>query len=82
MHNKRQQLIWLQSGMAYRDLRDFMAPLEATDDLRRVREPVSPHLERTALSDRVLRTGGPALLFTQPAGHCVHVPTHLFGTTS
>jgi 4-hydroxy-3-polyprenylbenzoate decarboxylase len=28
--------------MAYRDLRDFMAPLEATGDLRRVREPVPP----------------------------------------
>lgn len=41
--------------MAYRDLRDFMAQLEATGDLRRVHEPVSPHLEMTALSDRVLR---------------------------
>jgi 4-hydroxy-3-polyprenylbenzoate decarboxylase len=36
----------------------------------------------TALSDRVLRTGGPALLFTQPAGHRMPVLTHLFGTTS
>ena len=43
--------------MAYRDLRDFMAQLEATGDLRRVHEPVSPHLEMTALSDRVLRAG-------------------------
>ena len=54
--------------MAYRDLRDFMAQLEATGDLRRVAEPVSPHLEMTALSDRVLRAGGPALLFEQPTG--------------
>ncbi|MFN3627603.1 MAG: hypothetical protein ACK4S3_06960, partial [Parvibaculum sp.] len=29
-----------------------MAQLEATGDLRRVAEPVSPHLEMTALSDR------------------------------
>ena len=68
--------------MAYRDLRDFMAQLEATGDLRRVAEPVSPHLEMTALSDRVLRAGGPALLFTQPTGHRMPVLTNLFGTTA
>ena len=67
--------------MAYRDLRDFMAQLEATGDLRRVHEPVSPHLEMTALSDRVLRAGGPALLFEQPTGHTMPVLTNLFGTT-
>ena len=67
--------------MAYRDLRDFMAQLEATGDLRRVHEPVSPHLEMTALSDRVLRAGGPALLFEEPAGHHMPVLTNLFGTT-
>eukprot|EP01042_Synura_sphagnicola_P015844 gene15844-20066_t len=67
--------------MAYSDLRDFMAQLEATGDLRRVAEPVSPHLEMTALSDRVLRAGGPALLFTQPTGHRMPVLTNLFGTT-
>ena len=66
--------------MAYRDLRDFMAQLEATGDLRRVAEPVSPHLEMTALSDRVLRAGGPALLFEQPTGHHMPVLTNLFGT--
>ena len=64
--------------MAYRDLRDFMAQLEATGDLRRVHEPVSPHLEMTALSDRVLRAGGPALLFEQPTGHHMPVLTNLF----
>src|SRR3989344_5821871 len=67
--------------MAYSDLRDFMAQLEATGDLRCVAEPVSPHLEMTALSDRVLRAGGPALLFTQPMGHRMPVLTNLFGTT-
>ena len=43
-------------------------------------EPVSPHLEMTALSDRVLRASGPALLFTQPTGHHMPVLTNLFGT--
>jgi len=62
------------------DLRDFLARLEAAGELRRVREPVSPRLEMTALSDRVLRAGGPALLFENPAGHRMPVLTNLFGT--
>ena len=68
--------------MAYRDLRDFMAQLEQTGDLRRVTAPVSPHLEMTALCDRVLRAGGPALLFENPAGHTMPVLGNLFGTTA
>ena len=66
--------------MTYRDLRDFIAQLEAADDLRRVAEPVSPHLEMTALADRVLRAGGPALLFANPTGHAMPVLANLFGT--
>lgn len=66
--------------MKYRDLRDFAAQLEQVGELRRVREPVSPRLEMTALSDRVLREGGPALWFEQPAGHSVAVLANLFGT--
>jgi len=53
--------------MKYRDLRDFIRSLEQRGELRRVQEPVSPHLEMTALADRVLRAQGPALLFEQPA---------------
>ncbi len=49
--------------MPTHDLRSFLAQLEHTGDLRRIAEPVSPHLEMTALADRVLRAGGPALLF-------------------
>ena len=43
-------------------------------------QPVSPHLEMTALCDRVLRAGGPALLFEQPTGHSMPVLGNLFGT--
>src|SRR5512140_3752848 len=67
--------------MPYRDLRDFIGQLEAAGELKRVREPVSPHLEMTALCDRVLRAGGPALLFEQPTGHTMPVLGNLFGTT-
>ncbi len=66
--------------MAFRDLRHFMAELEQCGELRRVAAPVSPYLEMTALCDRVLRAGGPALLFEQPIGHTMPVLGNLFGT--
>ena len=66
--------------MSYRDLRDFMAQLEQSGELRRVAAPISPHLEMTALCDRVLRAGGPALLFERPTGHTMPVLGNLFGT--
>jgi len=68
--------------MAYRDLREFVAQLERDGELRRVHAPVSPHLEMTALCDRVLRAGGPALLFERPTGHDIPVLGNLFGTPS
>ena len=66
--------------MKYRDLRDFMAGLEALGELRRVAEPVSARLEMTAVSDFVLRSGGPALLFERPEGYKIPVLANLFGT--
>ncbi|MBK6867674.1 MAG: UbiD family decarboxylase [Burkholderiales bacterium] len=63
------------------DLREFLAQLDGAGELRRIAEPVSPQLEMTALSDRVLRAGGPALLFENPVGHRMPVLTNLFGTT-
>ncbi|HRM47753.1 MAG TPA: 4-hydroxy-3-polyprenylbenzoate decarboxylase [Alicycliphilus sp.] len=57
-----------------------MAQLEAAGELRRIAAPVSPHLEMTALADRVLRAGGPALLFENPTGHAMPVLANLFGT--
>ncbi|MDP2024395.1 MAG: UbiD family decarboxylase, partial [Hydrogenophaga sp.] len=67
--------------MTYKDLREFIAQLETAGELRRVSQPVSPHLEMTALCDRVLRAGGPALLFERPTGHSMPVLGNLFGTT-
>ncbi|MCK6425839.1 MAG: UbiD family decarboxylase [Burkholderiaceae bacterium] len=71
--------------MKYRDLRDFLASLEAAGELLTVDEPVSVHLEMTALSDRALRERGPALLFRAPCDshkrfQRVSVLTNLFGT--
>jgi 4-hydroxy-3-polyprenylbenzoate decarboxylase len=67
--------------MPYRDLRDFMAQLERDGELKRVAAPISTHLEMTALADRVLRAGGPALLFENVRGHGMPVLGNLFGTT-
>jgi 4-hydroxy-3-polyprenylbenzoate decarboxylase len=64
----------------YRDLRDFVAQLERLGELRRVTAEISPRLEMTELCDRVLRQGGPALLFERPAGHSIPVLGNLFGT--
>jgi 4-hydroxy-3-polyprenylbenzoate decarboxylase len=73
--------------MSYRDLRDFLAQLEADGDLVRVTAAVDPKLEMTALCDRALRAHGPALLFENPAGRypvpngaTIPVLGNLFGT--
>ena len=66
--------------MNYHDLRDFIDQLEKMGELKRVSTPVSPHLEMTEICDRVLRQGGPAILFEHPAGYDVPVLGNLFGT--
>ena len=66
--------------MKYHDLRDFIAQLEALGELKRIRVEVDPHLEMTEIADRVLRAGGPALLFENPKGGTMPVLANLFGT--
>ncbi|MHB9117132.1 MAG: 4-hydroxy-3-polyprenylbenzoate decarboxylase [Burkholderiales bacterium] len=66
--------------MKYRDLRDFIAQLETIGELKRVAAEVSPKLEMTEICDRVLRAGGPAILFENPSGHSIPVLANLFGT--
>ena len=66
--------------MRYHDLRDFLAQLEKQGELKRIAVEVSPRLEMTEICDRVLKRGGPALLFERPAGHTIPVLGNLFGT--
>ena len=66
--------------MKYKDLREFIDFLETQGELLRITEAVDPNLEMTEISDRVLRAGGPALLFENPVGHSTPVLTNLFGT--
>jgi len=66
--------------VSYRDLREFVAQLEARGELKRIRAAVSPRLEMTEICDRVLRAGGPALLFERASGYDMPVLANLFGT--
>ncbi len=67
-------------SLTYRDLREFIGGLERLGELQRIAEPVSARLEMTAVSDLVLRAGGPALWFQQPVGYKISALTNLFGT--
>jgi len=81
----------------FEDLRSFISALERYGELVRVREPVSPELEITELTDRMsktravrvpagapsfLATGGSALLFEKPSGYDIPVAINLFGSLS
>ena len=67
--------------MKYRDLRDFILQLEKQGELKRIKVEVDPYLEMTVICDRVLKQGGPALLFENPKGSNISVLGNLFGTT-
>ena len=67
--------------MAFTDLRDFITRLEQEGELKRVGAAVDPYLEVTEISDRVLRRGGPALLFEKPKGSDIPLLANLFGST-
>ncbi|HLB16464.1 MAG TPA: 4-hydroxy-3-polyprenylbenzoate decarboxylase [Burkholderiales bacterium] len=66
--------------MRYRDLRDFIGQLEKLGELKRVAVEIDPRLEMTEVCDRVLKAGGPAVLFEKPKGHSIPVLGNLFGT--
>jgi len=66
--------------MQYKDLRDFIAQLEQQGQLKRISAEVDPNLEMTEICDRVLRAGGPAILFENPKGSNTPVLANLFGT--
>jgi len=63
-----------------KDLRDFVGLLRDRGWLTVIDEPVDPVLEMTEIADRVVKSGGPALLFTQPKGHSMPVLMNQFGS--
>jgi 4-hydroxy-3-polyprenylbenzoate decarboxylase len=62
------------------DLRAWIAHLEQAGELIRIRAEVDPDLEVTEIVDRVVKTGGPALLFESPKGARHALLVNQFGT--
>jgi 4-hydroxy-3-polyprenylbenzoate decarboxylase len=63
-----------------RDLRDWIALLEREGELHRISAEVDPDLEITEITDRVVKSGGPALLFENPKGSEHALLINQFGT--
>ncbi len=66
--------------MAYKDLREFISRLEKAGELRRIAAEVDPVLEITEITQRVTRSGGPALLFERPRGSRVPLLINMLGS--
>ncbi|MGC8967382.1 MAG: menaquinone biosynthesis decarboxylase [Thermus sp.] len=64
----------------FRNLRAYLEALERRGELRRIRVPVSAELEIAEIADRVVKAGGPALLFERVLGKDFPVAIGLFGT--
>lgn len=66
--------------MAYNSLMEFVQVLERAGELRRITHPVKADLEITEIADRVMKRGGPALLFENVAGKDMPVLINAFGS--
>ena len=66
--------------MAYADLREFLRRLVRDGELRHVSAPVDPRLEISEIVTRVVRAGGPALVFDSVAGASMPLAINVFGT--
>ncbi|MCS5525593.1 MAG: UbiD family decarboxylase, partial [Candidatus Poseidoniaceae archaeon] len=71
--------------MAWRSLSRWLSHLESRGELMRIAEPVDVELEAGAIADRLVKTGGKAVLFEKPRlpdGSISAIPLamNLFGT--
>jgi 4-hydroxy-3-polyprenylbenzoate decarboxylase len=66
--------------MPFASLEAFVAALRRAGELAEVRAQVDPRLEIAEITDRVVKAGGPALLFTNVAGSRYPVLTNQFGS--
>ena len=66
--------------MPYDSLRDFVEALDRSGQLHRIETEVDPKLEISEITNRVVKRGGPALLFTNVRGSQFPVITNQFGT--
>src|ERR1700730_2032001 len=68
--------------MAWDGMGAFVRALEQRGELLRVRKRVDVMLEVAALADRVMKAGGPALLFEDPSGSRFPLLINAFGSRS
>ena len=66
--------------MAYNSLQDFVQVLSREGELKRILHPVKAELEITEIADRVMKSGGPALLFENVVGKQMPVLINAFGS--
>ena len=66
--------------MKFKDIREFIAFLESKGELVRIKTPVSRDLEITEITDRVVKRGGPALLFEKVEGYDIPVLINAYGS--
>jgi len=64
----------------WNDIREFVEHLDQTGQLKRIGARVDPELEITEITDRCVKSGGPALLFENVAGSHWPVLINVFGT--
>ena len=55
--------------MSYKGLSDYIKVLEEKNELHRIEADVSPDLEITEITDRIVKAGGKALLFENTGTH-------------
>ncbi len=66
--------------MAFDTLRSFVDALRRAGELHTIGAEVDPHLEIAEITDRVVKAGGPALLFERVKGSRFPVLTNQFGS--
>jgi 4-hydroxy-3-polyprenylbenzoate decarboxylase len=65
--------------MAYDGFGAFVKALEGAEELVRIQAPVDPNLEVSEIAQRVMKAGGPALLFER-TGHRFPLVVNAFGS--
>src|SRR3954470_21075075 len=66
--------------MAYNSLHEFVQVLEREGELKRIGHAVKAELEIAEIADRVMKRGGPALLFENVVGKEIPVLINAFGS--
>jgi 4-hydroxy-3-polyprenylbenzoate decarboxylase len=66
--------------MAFESLEAFVRALRGAGELATIEAPVDPRLEIAEITDRVVKAGGPALLFRNVHGSRFRVLTNAFGS--